>query len=339
MMAITHAVIAAAGVSLILGTSAPLPLALAVAGSQLPDLDSTRSVLGQICFPLSNWLEDHYPHRTVTHSLLVSAILAVVSMAVGYGLWSNLWALMALPLGHLLACFSDTFTRQGVQLFWPEPIWCISVSNPRRRLVTGGPGEYWVLIIAMVFLVLGCWMAGVGGVTGQMNQSLGLRSGAVATFNTNSHSRQVYAEIVGVWADDQSSANGQYLILGLEGRDFIVTDGTAVYHTGRNMAVERLATVLGEATSRQTQTLIFSEEEPGPQLQQVMSANPGRQIYVSGTLTVDYPEAIQFEGFGRSFETATLAGNTLTLKYHPLDQAISRLAEQWITGQLVVLIP
>ncbi|HEY9767002.1 MAG TPA: hypothetical protein V6C71_00665 [Coleofasciculaceae cyanobacterium] len=55
---------------------------------------------------------------------------------------------IALRLGHLLSCFSDTFTKQGVQLFYPCPAWAISVSNPRRRLKTGGAGELWVLGIA-----------------------------------------------------------------------------------------------------------------------------------------------------------------------------------------------
>ena len=40
MMAITHASIAAAGTSLILGTANPLALGLAILGSQLPDLDT-----------------------------------------------------------------------------------------------------------------------------------------------------------------------------------------------------------------------------------------------------------------------------------------------------------
>jgi inner membrane protein len=62
---------------------------------------------------------------------------------------------IALPLGHLLSCFSDTFTKQGVQLFYPYPAWAISVSNPRRRLKTGGAGELWVLggAIALVQMV------------------------------------------------------------------------------------------------------------------------------------------------------------------------------------------
>jgi len=157
MMAITHAAIAAAGTSLVLGTSDVLPMVLAVVGSQLPDLDSTQSVIGQVCFPVASWLEDHYPHRSVTHSLIATGVLSVLSMVVGYLVTRNIWAYIALPLGHLLACFADTFTRQGVQLFWPEPVWCISVSNPRRRLMTGGPGSigFWHWRWACW-----CWAAG-----------------------------------------------------------------------------------------------------------------------------------------------------------------------------------
>ena len=32
----------------------------------------------------------------------------------------------------LLSCFADCFTRQGVQLFGPDPAWAISVSNPKQ---------------------------------------------------------------------------------------------------------------------------------------------------------------------------------------------------------------
>ena len=150
MMSITHAAIAAAGTSLILGTADPLPLGLAILGSQLPDLDTTTSTIGKIFFPISSWIEDRFPHRTITHSLLATAAIAAVSLGVNYfWLQGDIKTAIALPLGHLLACFSDTFTKQGVQLFYPEPVWAVSVSNPRRRLKTGGAGELWVLGIAI----------------------------------------------------------------------------------------------------------------------------------------------------------------------------------------------
>ena len=81
MMAITHAAIgsatalraiAAAGTSLILGTAEPLPLGLAILGSQLPDIDTTTSTIGKIFYPISSWIEDRFPHRSITHSLLAT---------------------------------------------------------------------------------------------------------------------------------------------------------------------------------------------------------------------------------------------------------------------------
>ncbi len=99
-------------------------------------------IFGQV-----SWIEDRFPHRSITHSLLATAGIALVTLGVNhFFLLGDIKAavpkatasLVALPLGHLLACFSDTFTKQGVQLFYPNPAWAISVSNPRRRLKTGG---------------------------------------------------------------------------------------------------------------------------------------------------------------------------------------------------------
>lgn len=91
MMAITDAAIAAACTGLLFSTSDLTYLALAVVSTQLPDIDSTESVL-----------------------VRATVALALMSIAVG--------------------CRSS----------WP------------------------------------CWMGDAGGVTGQVNQSLGLRTGAIA---------------------------------------------------------------------------------------------------------------------------------------------------------------
>ncbi len=122
MMAITHAEIATAGTSLILGTAEPLPLGLAILGSQLPDLDTTESTIGKIFFPLSSWIEDRFPHRSITHSLLATSFIVAIALSVGSFLLEDIKIAASLPLGHLLSCFSDTFTKQGVQLFIPFPL-------------------------------------------------------------------------------------------------------------------------------------------------------------------------------------------------------------------------
>jgi inner membrane protein len=158
MMALTHATIATAGTALILGTANPNALGLAVIGSQLPDLDTTTSTIGKIFFPIANFIEDRFSYRSITHCLLATAAIAFVSIPLGF-FSGEISASIALPLGHLLSCFSDTFTKQGVQLFYPYPAWAVSVSNPRRRLKTGGAGELWVLGIAIALLILGITIA------------------------------------------------------------------------------------------------------------------------------------------------------------------------------------
>ncbi len=178
MMSVTHMAIAVSSASLIFSTAEPMALGLACVGSLLPDLDTSSSILGRTFFPLSQWIEARYPHRSITHSLMASmAIAAVVSP-----LALSDWRWWCLPFGHLVSCFSDCFTLQGVQLFWPNPVWAISVSNPRRRLKTGGTGEYWVLAVATALLLLGVFMANSGGLVSSVGESLNLRDTAIANY-------------------------------------------------------------------------------------------------------------------------------------------------------------
>ncbi|MDV3351404.1 metal-dependent hydrolase [Leptothoe sp. LEGE 181152] len=336
MMAITHAAIATAGASLLLGTAQPLPLALAVLGSQLPDIDTTTSIIGQVFYPISSWIEDRFPHRSVTHSLVATVVIAVVSLSLGAAL-GDIKTAAAVPLGHVLSCFSDCFTRQGVQLFWPDPAWAISVSNPKRRIRTGGPAEYWVLTVAVGLLLLGIWLAGAGGVQTQVSQGLGLRDGAVATYNANAASAEVYAEVTGVWADDRTRADGRYLILDAVGNEFIVTDGQGVYRTGQQILVEKLTTATGAAMTRTTQTLTLNDEDVVSRLQALRMANPSARVYVSGSITVDFPEEVTPTMLPKQLPVVTVVGESVELAYCELEVAMSLLSDQWATGTVTVL--
>jgi inner membrane protein len=114
MMAVTPAAISAAAVGLSLSTVDPGVLAVTIAASQIPDIDTSTSSIGQILWPISRWIEKRYPQRSVTHSLIFTAALGFISC----GLWwrYDVKLAIALPLGHLVACFSDTFIKAGVQL-------------------------------------------------------------------------------------------------------------------------------------------------------------------------------------------------------------------------------
>jgi inner membrane protein len=338
MLAITHSAIALAGTSLILGTANPLALGLAVLGSQLPDLDSTNSTIGKIFFPVSSWIEDRFPHRSVTHSLLATATLAVLSLSIGYYFLGNIPMALALPLGHLLACFSDTFTLQGVQLFYPDPAWAVSVSNPRRRLKTGGAGELWVLAIATAALVLGISMASSGGAVSKVGQGLGLRSSALDTYNAIAPTHHVYAEVDGVLAIDSTSADGKYFIIAAEGSELIVQNSKGIYKTGEQLIAERLTTSAGKPAKTTIQTLTFDDEEAIAPLTQLQAKNPNAAIYLSGTLAVDFPEDIKVQVDPATYPVIEVAGSNVKLSWCPSEQVLVYLKDQYAIGTVTAKI-
>lgn len=333
MMSVTHCAIAAAGTSLILGTASPLALGLAVLGSQLPDLDTTTSTIGKIFFPISSWIEDRFPHRSITHSLLATAMITAISIGVNYfWLQGDLKTAIALPLGHLLACFSDTFTKQGVQLFYPDPAWAISVSNPRRRLKTGGAGELWVLGMAIALLLVGITIANGGGLTQRVSQNLGLRDGVIQVYNENASTHEVHAQIRGYWASDRQNADGQYLILGNQGNEFIVTNGEGVYKTGEGIITSRVTATVGAEAKIEIINISFNDEDAVASLQELSTAYPNANIYLTGELTVDFPEEIKTPIEPNQLVTAEVVGSKIQFNYCPLDTAIALLENQYAIG-------
>tara|TARA_B100000315_G_C14583235_1_gene591607 strand:- start:3155 stop:3601 length:447 start_codon:yes stop_codon:yes gene_type:complete len=87
---------------------------LVVIGSLLPDLDETKSYLGQRVF-LIPWLSKLlFGHRGVYHSILFGlGIGYLVNLVVGYV------SGVALFIGYVSHLIMDGLTKEGVALFWP----------------------------------------------------------------------------------------------------------------------------------------------------------------------------------------------------------------------------
>ena len=337
MLSITHAAIVVSAASLIfgLGTNNPVALGLALLGSQLPDLDTTTSTIGQILFPVSNWIEDNFPHRSITHSLLATVTLAAIALPIGY-YYDHLITAAALPFGHLVACFSDTFTKKGVQLFYPSQSWTVAGSNPHRRLSTGGAGEFWVLAIAIFLLIFGIWIADNGGIFQNLGQNLGLSNTVIEVYNQNASTNHIYARITGVWESDRASADGKYLILGNEGKEFIVTDGKGVYKTGAEIITSKVKTIIGSESQNIIKTLRFDDEQATPQLNQLKNKYPENLIVVSGELTIDLPDKIA--NYVTNHKRFKLSSNRLTFNNCLLDNAIAVLDGQYAIGSVELTI-
>ncbi|HAC65600.1 MAG TPA: metal-dependent hydrolase [Cyanothece sp. UBA12306] len=338
MMALTHSVIAAASVSFALGEVSPLVTGLAIIGSQLPDLDTSTSLIGQVCFPISSFIEDRFPHRSITHSFLATVFFTLLSFPLFYFGYLPLKAWLALPLGHLVACFSDTFTKQGVQLFFPNPVWCVCGSNPNRRLTTGSPAEYWVLAGAVALLVVNMKLMNAGGLVQTASQQLGLKTGILNAYNASAQTHHVYAEVDGVLAIDSREADGKYFIIGVEGSEFIVQQGEDIFKTGSQLITNRLTTTVGGSANTIIQTLSFNDEDAIESLQQLNNSYPNAAIYLTGNLTIDFPEEVKIKIEPEEYTVIELTGSSLKLSWCPVSEALSYLKDQYAVGTLTAKI-
>jgi|GEM_PF-714698 len=338
MLSITHAAIALSAASLTfgLGTDNLTALGLAIIGSQIPDIDTTTSGIGQICFPIANWIEDRFPHRSVTHSLLATAVLSAIALPIGY-YFDHLMTAAVLPFAHVVTCFADTFTKKGVQLFYPIQFWAVAGLNPRRRLKTGGNAEYMVLAIATALMIFGLWINNNGGIFQSLGQNLSLSSAVVKTYNENAETNHIYADIQGFWEGDRSSANGRYLILENKGKEFVVTDGEAVYKTGVQIIASKVKTIVGGKSENIVKTLTFNDEYT-TKLNQIAEEYPNNLIVVNGKVLVELPDEIEIYSKPNTMKTLFISGRSLTFDNCLMKNAIAALKDQYVDGTIEITI-
>jgi inner membrane protein len=193
--------------------------------------------------------------------------------------------------------------------------------------------------IAVGLLVLNFNLTMNGGVLQATSQALGLKKEIMKTYNEAAATHRVYAQIEGVWAIDRSSANGKYLILDTDGIEFIVTDGKAVYKTNQQIIVSKVSSVLGEKASTTSRTLTFDDENPLPALRRLRVEFPNAAIYLSGAIGVDAPEDLELGGQNpAALQTFSSAGGSVTMSYEPLESALVRLLDQYLTGTIAAKI-
>ena len=187
-------------------------------------------------------------------------------------------------------------------------------------------------------LVLGIWLSTGGGAVQKVSQQLGLKDGLLSAYNSKAATHHVYAEVKGVKASDRSPVDEKFFILGTEGSEFILQGEDGVYKTGTQIITERLTTSVGDKARTTVQTLTFDDEDAVVRLQQLRVAYPDAAIYLSRTVTVDFPEDIRVVFGVDTFEVISLSGSSVKLEYCGIERAIAVLNDQYVIGSLTAKI-
>lgn len=104
-------------------------------------------------------MDEHFGHRTITHSLLGFAILALVL----YPLYlvSPEWYKAGL-IGYLSHLLVDTTNKTGVPFLWPNNTYTVFPGNNKWRIKVGSLGEY-ILCGVFILLTIAIWyLQGIG---------------------------------------------------------------------------------------------------------------------------------------------------------------------------------
>lgn len=212
----------------------PPELLALVAGSLLPDVDTTTSGAGKFIKPISGWIESKFGHRTVTHSLLFTVLFSALLLPFGVPVaGAMLWGI----LSHLLL---DSLNVNGVPLLWPSRLMFWFWPSRSMRIKYGSTGESTVaLVCAVVALML--WPLGSDGFNTSFRRLVASPETAVADYIDMRQERDVWAQVEGFNAETQEPMRGRFRIIEAVGRAGVLVEDEAgnayqVAHNGQVVA-------------------------------------------------------------------------------------------------------
>jgi inner membrane protein len=269
MLAKTHILLSITLTSFALETIHPVVLATAALASQLPDVDTSTSLMGRILFPLSRWLEHRFPHRTVTHSWLATALMALLALPLR---WHSTQLWYAVMLGFFGGWFGDAFTKSGVAAFYPlSSARLVIPANPRLRLSTGTRAESVVFVLLLLLFAFSLHLNTKGGLMRGFNAWLAQPEGVAALFARESTRHQILAHITGRLVASAQLIREEFEVLEVEGERLLVRNpqgqrfwaGHAQTCPACHLDIHHVQARLGHRIVIETKEVKWQDEELG----------------------------------------------------------------------------
>jgi inner membrane protein len=338
MMSVTHAALAVATTAIGLGTADPYVLATAAVASQFPDIDTTESFSGRLIWPLTNFLEQRFPHRSLTHSFMATGIVAGLAAPL---LWINPPFFGAIVLGYFVGWFADAFTKSGVEAFYPNPARLVIPGNPRARLDTRSPGEYWVLATAMMLTIISLNLTSAGGLSESVARTFFNDTATAADlFHKYGANQRVYIDIEGIHAYTRQSVSGSYEVLEAGTNEVIAEDVNTkrLYKIGQGNDAQirpnRVKARLGDPVSVVAQ--FFNLQEIG--VVEWLATVP-QNAYISGSLLMDDLLEVPPPANLETYPTIRMSSGQIELQNAHPQEIRSLLQEFWILhGSVIVKV-
>ena len=294
------------------------------------------------------------PHRSMTHSIIASAVVAIAKRSVGiasYGTAIFIPKLIpiasALTIGYTFGWFADCFTRGGVEMFWPSPVRCVCPGNRNLRLKTGSNAEYFILCILIAIpterfaIALSSFsINSKGGILTQFNRLIASTSGVQGVYNSSGSTHKIVANIKGVRAGDRSKVDGQFQIIQPNGTGFIVLEPKTnkLYKASTDpdsqIIIEQITADVGKAAITTIESVFVEDQVIGEALSKFNRTNTN--VFVSGDLVVEDFDTSILPRDPYQFKFIDASPSNIKLEAAPLKVVIKFLGDEFASGSLQI---
>jgi inner membrane protein len=294
--------------------------------SILPDVDTAASFVGR-AFPfLSKRIERKFGHRTLTHSTVFVAGLAILISPL-YLFAPDIY--VCLLIGYASHPFLDTMTVHGVKLFYPfstvKCVFPLEVNNPHRyRLQTGSKMDKALSLLFFIGCIPTFLIAHQGYERFIRSTQKNIES-AVRDYNEFSKDHFVFAELVAYNMMTKERIAGTFEIIGTLNPTTILFRGKdrALHSLGREYEAEYVAERIICRKGDPAETIVRSVDMSNQLLAQVSTYLDFRfETHLFGALSSSDPFSVPQES--KTFSPIAGSFNNIRFNYATYDD-IQRL--------------
>jgi inner membrane protein len=314
-------------------------------------VDTSASIPGRILFPFSCWLERRFPHRTVTHSFLATAIVAVLAWPLRWLGHHGLTLHHAVVVGYWCGWFGDAFTKSGVAAFYPGTMARLVIpGNPRLRLTTGTKAEYFLFAVLLVAITVSIHLNSAGGLMRTFTALMAQPEGVASLYQKESVTHRIVAHIEGHSASSSAPIVADYEVVEVIGNDLLVRDAQGMlYLAGKSrqclqcqILIDRVKARTGDRIVTETQELRFTDQEIRAVLHALKVPSDARVTF-TGELILKDAQLLTWPASLQHYNAVQVSGSdetsTRVVRLHAATLAeMQRLADYFGAGHVLVKV-
>jgi inner membrane protein len=340
MLGISHLLISGTAASLLLQTADPVLIVVGAIGGLLPDVDVSTSPAGRLFPWISGYFQETMPHRSMTHSIVASAVIAIASYGTAIFIPQFIPVASALTIGYTFGWFADCFTRGGVEMFWPSPVRCVCPGNRNLRLKTGSNAEYFILCILIAIALSAFSINSKGGILTQFNRLIASTSGVQGVYNSSGSTHKIIANIKGVRAGDRSKVDGQFQIIQPNGTGFIVLEPKtnklykAATEPDSQIVIEQITADVSTPAITTIESVFVEDQVVGEAIGKFNRTNTN--VFISGELMVEDFDTSTLPRDPYQFKFINASPSNIKLEAAPLKVVMKFLGDEFASGSLQI---